>query len=298
MIQLYKKWIIVGIVVCLILLLNSLFVVGQTQQAIVLEFGKPITFKDGEQRVSFIRTPGLKLKKPFIQDVLYFDNMVLNFSAEDKEVLDQEKKALSVNAFVKYRIVNPLMFYEKVTNQRGINERLNQIFEASLRDAIGSVPLGDLLTEARKEVMKRIRTDVSQKAKDFGIDILDVRIVRSDLPKENSDSIYKRMYAERDKEAREYRAEGEEQATIIRSTADRTVKVILAEANRESNIIRGDADAEVARIFADVYTKDPEFFAFYRTMDAYKHILKKDTTRMVLSADSEFLKYFMQADER
>ena len=294
----YKKWVLLGAIMVGILSLDSFFVVGQTQQAIVLEFGKPVEFKDGSATVSFIHKPGLKIKKPFIQNVLYFDKQVLNFSAEDKEVLDQENKALSVNAFAKYKIVNPLMFYEKVTNQRGINERLNQIFEASLRDAIGGVPLRELLTEARKDVMKQIQTDVSQKAKDFGIEVLDVRIVRSDLPKENSDSIYKRMYADRDKEAREYRAEGEEQATIIRSTADKEVKVILAEANRDSYIIRGQGEAEASRIFADAYTKDPEFFAFYRSMEAYKNTLGKEKTRTILSPDSEFLKYFMDADGR
>tara|TARA_B100001564_G_C20655189_1_gene678818 strand:+ start:773 stop:1660 length:888 start_codon:yes stop_codon:yes gene_type:complete len=284
------KW-IVPIVIVVILALNAFFIVPQTHQAIVLEFGKPVEFADGDKTVSYINTPGLKFKLPFIQEVKYFDGRILDFTAKDKEVLDLEKKALTVNAFAKYKIIDPLIFYQKVTNEDGIRNRLDKIFEASLRDAIGSVPLKKLLTEVRTDVMNKIRSDVSQKAKDFGIAVLDVRIVRSDLPRENSDSIYKRMYADRDKEAREYRAQGEEQSKIIRSEADKQVKILLAEARREGQIIRGQGEAEATRIFANAFTKDPEFFNFYRTMLAYRATLKDSNTRMVLSPDSEFLQY-------
>ncbi len=273
------------------LALNSFFIVNQTEQAIVLQFGKPVKFKDGENQVEYINTPGLKFKIPFIQKIIFFDNRMLNFEAADKEVLDVEKKALNVNAFAKYKIIDPLTFYEKVTDEDGINIRMNQIFEASLRDAIGSVPLKQMLTAGRKGVMKKVKEDISKKAKDFGIEVYDVRIVRSDLPKENSDSIYKRMYADRDKEAREYRAQGEEEANVIRATADKQVKIILAEANKNAKIIRGKGEAKATEIYSESFGQDPSFFKFYRTMEAYKKTFNKENTKMVLSPNSDFLQY-------
>jgi membrane protease subunit HflC len=284
-------WVVFG-VVGLLVLLNSFFVITQTQQAIVLEFGKPVKFKDGDKTVNFINTPGLKLKVPFIQDVKYFDTRILNFEATDKEVLDLEKKTLTVNAFAKYKIVDPLRFYEKVTDIRGISNNLDKIFEASLRDAIGSIPLSKLLTEARKDVMGQIKGDVSRKARDFGIEVFDVRIVRADLPTENSNAIYKRMYAERNKEAREYRAQGEEEARILRSKADKEVTVILADSGREAQIIKGQGDATAIKTFGAAFSKDREFYQFYRTMQAYRNSIKGENTKMVLSPDSDFLKYF------
>ncbi|MCE3232834.1 MAG: hflC [Rickettsiaceae bacterium] len=286
-----KVWIIEGVVV-LLLLANSLFIVPQTKQAIVLQFGKPVKFKDGEKEVSFINTPGLKMKVPFIQNVVFFDSRVLNFEATDKEVLDLEKKALTVNAFAKYKITDPLTFYEKVTNKAGIDNRLDKIFEASLRDAIGSEPLKSLLTGTRKDIMKTIQTDVSNKAKDFGIEIFDVRIVRADLPKENSEAIFKRMFTDRNKEAREYRAQGKEQAQIIVSTAEKEATIIQANAEKEAQIIKGEGDATASKTFADAFSRDPEFYDFYRAMQAYRKSINKDNTRMVLSPDSEFMNYF------
>jgi membrane protease subunit HflC len=288
-----KIWIILG-VVALVVLYNSFFIVPQTEQAVVLEFGKPVTFVDNDKEVRFISSPGLKIKVPFIQEVKYFDNRILNFEATDKEVLDVEKKALTVNAFAKYKIVEPLRFYEKVTDIRGINTSLDKIFEASLRDAIGMVPLSKLLTGARKDVIGSLKSDVSKKAKDFGIEILDVRIVRADLPKENSNAIYKRMYAERNKEAREYRAQGEEEAKILQSKADKEVTVILAEAERQAQVARGEGDAKSIKIFGQAFGKDKEFYQFYRTMEAYRKSVKSENTKMVLSPDSDFLKYFKE----
>lgn len=287
-----KKLLAVIAVVFTIVLLNSLFVVQQTQQAIVLEFGKPVMFKDGDKEVSYISSPGLKLKVPFIQDVVFFDSRILDFEATDKEVLDVESKTVTVNAFAKYKITDPLTFYEKVTNQRGIDNKLDKIFEASLRDAIGGEPLRTLLTEARKEVMKKIQDDVSVKARDFGIEIFDVRIVRADLPKENSEAIFKRMFTDRNKEAREYRAQGKEQAQVIVSTAEKEATIIRANADRDAQIIRGEGEAVATKTFASAFNKDPEFFNFYRSMQAYQKSIDGETTRMVLSPDSEFLKYF------
>lgn len=259
-----------------LLISNALFIVHQTEQAIVLEFGKPVQFKDGDKEVSFIRTPGLKLKIPFIQEVVFFDNRVLDFSATDKEVLDIEKKNLTVNAFAKYTIVDPLTFYEKVTDIRGINDRLDRIFEASLRDAIGSILLTQLLTGERKDVMDDIKQSVSEKAKDFGVRVFDVRIVRADLPPENSEAIYKRMRAEREKEAREHRAEGDKQGEII----------------------RGKADADAIKILANAFNRDPEFYAFYRSMEAYRKSLSGSNTTLVISPDGEFLEYFGDIDQK
>jgi membrane protease subunit HflC len=284
----------IAIAVLIVFLANSLFIVSQTQQAIVLQFGKPVKFTDGDKEVSFINTPGLKMKVPFIQDVVFFDSRVLDFEATDKEVLDLEKKALTVNAFAKYKITDPLTFYEKVTNQVGIDNKLDKIFEASLRDAIGGAPLKTLLTGTRQDVMKKIQEDVSKKASDFGIEIFDVRIVRADLPKENSEAIFKRMFADRNKEAREYRAQGKEQAQIIVSTAAKEATIIQANAEKQAQITKGEGDGAASKIFADAFSQDPEFFKFYRSMQAYRKSINKDNTSMVLSPNSDFMKYFSE----
>jgi membrane protease subunit HflC len=275
-----------------VLLTNAFFIVNQTEQVIVLQFGKPVSFNEGGQEIKYINSPGLKFKVPFIQEVVRFDTRLLNFEASDKEVLDSENKTLTVNAFAKYKIVNPLTFYEKVTNQFGVNQKLDKIFEASLRDAIGKAPLRRLLTENRTQIMKVIQDSVTEKASDFGIEVQDVRIVRADLPKENSDAIFKRMYTDRNKEAREYRAQGQEQAQIIVSTAEKEATIIKANAERDAQIIRGEGDAKATAIFADAFNRDADFFGFYRSMQAYRGSINKDSTRMVLSPDSEFLGYF------
>jgi len=288
-----KLLLVIGVIFLFFALgLNPFFIVDQREKAIVLAFGKPVKFKDGDGTVSFISKPGLKLKIPFVHEVKYFDARVLNFEATDKEVLDKEKKTLTVNAFAKYRIIDPLKFYERVTNIEGINRNLDKIFEASLRDAIGAVPLSKLLTEVRKDIMDQINNDVSTRAADFGIEVLDVRIVRADLPLENSNAIYKRMYAERNKEAREYRAQGEEEANKIRSEADKEATVLIAEAEKEAQTVRGEGDGEAIKIFASAFNRDPDFYAFYRSMNAYKATIKKEDTRVILSPDSEFMRYF------
>ncbi|MDB2415268.1 protease modulator HflC [Rickettsiales bacterium] len=288
-----SKFIIILAIAGIFLLLNSVFIVKQTEQAIVLEFGKPVQFKDGDKVVSYINSPGLKFKVPFIQDVVFFDNRVLNFRAADKEILDVEQKTLTVNAFAKYKITDPLKFYETVTDERGIDRGLDKIFEASLRDNIGSIPLKKLLTEVRKDVMVSLKEDVRKKAESFGIKVFDVRIVRADLPKENSDAIFKRMYSDRDKEARESRAQGKEEAKIIVATAQKESTVIRANASRDSNIIRGDGEAKATKIFADAFNRDPDFYSFYRSMQAYKQTMKdSEKTRVILSPDSDFMRYF------
>ncbi|MDA0782081.1 MAG: protease modulator HflC [Rickettsiales bacterium] len=282
---------IVGVFIVL-LLLNSFFIVNQTEQVIVLQFGKPVEFNDDGKEVAYINNPGLKFKIPFIQQVVRFDKRILYFEAADKEILDSENKTLTVSAFAKYKIIDPLTFYEKVTDLRGINSKLDKIFESSLRDAIGKAPLQTLLTDNRKGIMKEINDSVVEKSSAFGIQVTDVRIVRADLPKENSDAIFQRMYTDRNKEAREYRAQGQEEAQKIVSKAEKLATIIIAEAERDSQIIRGEGDGKATKIFADAFNRDSEFFSFYRSMQAYKGSINKDSTSMVLSPDSEFLGYF------
>ncbi len=294
--NLSPKQIIIAVIILLVLLSNSLFIVGQTQQAIVIEFGRPVKFTDKDKEVSYINTPGLKMKIPFIQDVVYFDNRILDFEATDKEIFDSEKKTLTVNAFAKYKIINPLAFYEKVTDIAGINSKLDKIFEASLRDTIGEIPLKAMLTDTRKEIMHKIQESVSNKAADFGVEIRDVRIVRADLPRENSEAIFKRMFADRNKEAREYRAQGKEQSKIIISTAMKEATIVKANAEKESQTIRGDGDAAASKIYAEAFSKDVDFYNFYRAMQSYKKSIKKEDTRVILSPDSNFMKYFWHAE--
>lgn len=284
-----------GVALVVILAMNSFFIVGQTQQALVIEFGRPVKFTDGDKEVSYINTPGLKIKIPFIQEVAYFDNRILDFEATDKEIFDSEKKTLTVNAFAKYKIINPLSFYEKVTDIKGINSKLDKIFEASLRDTIGAIPLKAMLTDERKEIMRKIQESVSSKAADFGIEIKDVRIVRADLPRENSEAIFKRMFADRNKEAREYRAQGKEQSKVLISTATKESTIIKANAEKEAQTIRGEGDGTASKIFAESFGKDPEFYAFYRSMQTYRKGMSKEDTRAMLSPDSELMRYFWGA---
>ncbi|MCH2037004.1 MAG: protease modulator HflC [Rickettsiales bacterium] len=287
-----------------ILLSQSLFILNQTEQAIVLQFGKPVEFKslDGES-YTFIDTPGLKIKIPFIQEVKRFNKKILDFQATDKAVLDLEKKNITVNAFAKYKIIDPLIFYQRVNDIRGFNSKMDQIFEAALRDAIGKVEFEKLLTKDRGKIMDEIN-DLTKKSAEvndlnegFGVKILDVRIVRADLPDETSISIYNRMRTEREREATAERAKGTERAKVITSTADKQVRVTLAKANESSLIIRGEGEAEAAKIYAEAYNKDPEFFEFYRAMQALETSLGDDNTKLVLSPDSDLLQYLKNSKQ-
>lgn len=288
----FKKLYLIILLIAGFVLMNSLFVVNETQQVLVLEFGKPVKFKDGDKEVSFVDTPGLKFKVPFIQDLVFFDKRLLDFRIKDKEVLDSENKTLIVNAYAKYKITDPLVFYQKVTDIRGVEEKLDNIFQASLRKVIGTVTIKTLLSEERKKTIVSIKEHIRNSAKDFGIEVTDVRIIRADLPKENSNAIFRRMFTDRSKEAREYRAKGKEDAQKIRSTALKEATIIKAQAERDAQILRGQGDAEASKIFAAAFSKDPEFFEFYRTMVAYRETMKKGDTTMLLSPKSDFMKYF------
>lgn len=273
---------IVAILATFILLSGSLFTVDQRHTAVVFQFG---------EAVRTIEHPGLNIKIPFIQNVRFLDKRILNVTAEEKELTASDEKRVIVDAFAKYKIVNPVRFIQTLNNYSGANLRLNKLLESSMRTVIGRVPLNTLLTEKRSDLMLQIRDLVHNEAISFGIKVIDVRILKSDLPHENSEAIYSRMQTERLKEAKQIRAEGEEAAARIESRANKEKQVILANAYMEAQEIKGLGDAESAKIYNLAYSKDPEFYQFYRSLIAYKASLSKDNTQFVLSPTSEFFKY-------
>jgi membrane protease subunit HflC len=264
----------------------TVFTVDQTQQALVLEFGKP-------KRV--VSDPGLNYKIPFIQNVEYFDKRILDIDTASQEVIASDQKRLVVDAFARYKITDPLLFFQSVRDERIANSRLGAILEASLRRVLGNASFADVVRDKREGLMRTILSQVNQEAKDLGVTIVDVRIKRVDLPEANMQAIYRRMQTERQRQAAEFRAEGEGAARRIRATADREVTVIKADATGESERIRGDGDAQRNRIYAEAYNQDPNFFAFYRSMQAYDTALKSGATRLLLSPDSQFFQYFNDA---
>ena len=262
---------------------SSMFTVHQATQALVLQFGEPR---------AVVTEPGLHFKLPFIQNVAFFDRRVLEFDAPKEEVIASDQKRLVVDAFARYRIVDPLKFFQTVTNEAVVRTRLAAIINASIRQALGSVPLEHIISGERAALMAQIRDIVNGEAQDFGIDVIDVRIKRADLPEANSEAVYRRMQTEREREAKELRAQGAEAAQKLRAAADRDRVVLLAEAQKESQITRGEGDGEAVRIFAEAFGKDLEFFAFYRSMEAYREALGSDDTTMIMSPDSEFFRFF------
>ncbi|MCB1481769.1 MAG: protease modulator HflC [Rhodobiaceae bacterium] len=265
------------------ILYNALFTVHQTQQALVLQFGET------KRQIS---EPGLAWKIPFVQNVVFFDRRILDLDSPAQEVIAADQKRLVVDAFARYRIENSLRFYQSVGTVGIANSRLSTLLNSAVRRVLGEASFTAVVRDDRPDLMLRIRQQMDDEAEKFGIDIVDVRIRRADLPEANSQAIYSRMQTARQREAAEIRAEGEEAARRIRSRADRTATVIIAEANRESEELRGDGDAARANIFAEAYGKDPEFFSFYRSMQAYEAGIASGDTRMVLSPKSEFFRYF------
>ena len=262
---------------------SALFTVHQTQQALVLQFGNP-------KRI--ITEPGLHVKIPFIQNAIYIDRRVLDYDAISEEIILGDQKRLVVDAFARYQIVDPLRFYQSVGSEAVFRGRINTILDASLRKVLGEVPLFTVLSEDRGQLMARIRDQADIEAEPFGVDIIDVRIKRADLPAENSQAIYRRMQTEREREAKELRAQGAEMAQRIRARADRERRVLLAEARKEAQIARGEGDGEAVRIFAEAFGRDIDFFTFYRSMQAYRDALGDENTSFVLSPDSEFFRFF------
>lgn len=261
----------------------AFFIVHQNEQALVLEFGKP-------KRV--IKEPGLHWKIPVVETVDYFDKRILDLDSQPQEVTASDQKRIVVDAFTRYKVVDPLKFYQTVRDERMVRSRLGPIVESSLRRVLGASTFQDLVKDRREDLMKRIARLVNEEGKEFGLEVVDVRIKRADLPEQNSKSVYDRMRAERQREAAEFRAQGTAEANRIKATADREATVIKAEATRKGELIRGEGDAERNQIFAQAYERDREFFAFYRSMSAYEQGIKAGDTRMLLSPDSEFFRYF------
>ncbi len=261
----------------------SIFIVKEVNQAIVLQFGDP-------KRI--ITKPGLNFKLPFIQNVVFLDKRILNLDAPPEEVIASDQKRLIVDAFARFQITDPLKFYISVGNERVARSRLSTIINSRIRSVLGTQRLQTLLSEDRTKQMSLIQEGVNNEAEKFGIKIIDVRIKRADLPQANSDAIFARMQTERNREAKEFRAKGAEMAVTITSTADKEVTVILADAQKKSEIMKGEGDGQRNKIFADAFGQDPQFFAFYRAMQAYEKALIGGETSLVLSPDSEFFKFF------
>jgi membrane protease subunit HflC len=273
----------VAAAVVLMLLLNALFTVHQTQQALVLQFGNP---------VRVVKEPGLSIKLPFIQLVEYFDRRVLDFDAPSVELILGDQKRLVVDTFTRYRITDPLRFRQSVGSEPAFRGRLEPITFSALRSVLGEVSLFTVLSQDRLALMDRIRREANSALSRFGVELVDVRIKRADLPAENSQAIYRRMQTEREREAKELRAQGAEVAQRIRARADRERRVLIAEAQRQAEVLRGQGDAEAVTIFAESFGRDPAFFDFYRSLQAYREALGDGATSFVLSPDSDFFRYF------
>ena len=281
-----NKFIIPAIIAIGFLIYLSLFTVKEINQAIVLQFGDP-------KRV--IAQPGLKVKIPFIQNVVFLDRRILSLDPHPEEVIASDQKRLIVDAYARFKIVDALKFYISVGDERVARSRLATIINSRLRSVLGKQSLATLLSEDRTKQMAIIQEGVNAEAAKFGIEIIDVRIKRADLPQANSEAIYKRMQTEREREAKEFRAKGAEMAVTITSTADKKVTVILANAEKQSEIMKGEGDGIRNKIFADAFGKDPQFFSFYRAMQAYEKALVGGETSLILSPDSDFFKFFGDA---
>ena len=266
------------------LVYSTFFIVKETHQAIVLQLGEPKkVYKDA----------GLHWKIPLLQNVQLIDKRVLEIDAPAEEVIALDQKRIIVDAYAKFIITDPLKFYISVGNERVAQSRLSSIINAKIRGVLGKENLVNLISNERTKLMNKITKDVAEEAKDFGINVIDVRIRRADLPSANSEAIFKRMQTERTREAKEFRAEGFELGQTIKSTADKEVSIILAEARKTSQILRGEGDGLRNKIFAEAFGRDPEFFSFYRAMQSYeKSLINGSETSLVLSPDSEFFRYF------
>lgn len=273
-----------ALVVILLTAASSIFTVQQTQQVLITQLGDPI-------RV--IEAPGLHVKVPFIQSVITFDRRLLDFDAPGEEVILGDQRRLIVDSFTRYRITNPLVFYQTVgATEQGIRARLNSIVSSSLRRVLGNEPLLSVLSTDRPRIMGEIRDQVNGEARQFGIEVVDVRIRRADLPEENTQAILSRMQSERERVAREARAEGAEVAQRVRAGAERERTVLLAEAQAQSDVLRGEGEQEAIGIVAAAFGRDIDFFQFWRSMQAYRDAFSEGHARMVMTPDSEFFRYF------
>jgi membrane protease subunit HflC len=271
-------------VILLIVGYSALFQVYQTRQALVVRLGNP-------QRV--VTQPGLHVKIPLVDTVIYVDKRILDLENSSQEVIAADQKQLIVDAFARYRVVDALKFYQTVGTVDGANSRLSPFLNSALRAALGEATLTQVVREMREQLMARVREQIDREAQQFGIEVVDVRIRRADLPEQNSQAVYKRMQTEREREAQEFRSQGTQKAQEIRARADRDATVTVAEATSRAEQTRGEGDAERNRIFAEAYNKDPDFFAFYRSMQAYDAGLLQGDTRFLVRPDSDFFRFFL-----
>jgi membrane protease subunit HflC len=262
---------------------SAVFTVNQTEQVLLVRLGEP---------VRVVTDPGLHFKAPFVDTVISIDNRILDLENPSQEVIASDQKRLVVDAFARYRIKNALRFYQSVGSIQAANIQLTTLLNASLRRVLGEVTFIQVVRDEREALMGRIRDQLDKESDSYGIAVVDVRIRRADLPEQNSQAVYQRMQTERQREAAEFRAQGGQKAQEIRSKADREATVIVAEANSQAEQTRGAGDGERNRLFAEAYGKDPDFFAFYRSMTAYENGLKSSDTRFLLKPDSDFFKYF------
>ncbi len=277
-----KGTVLIILIVAILFLANlSLFIVDETKQAIVLQFGKPIRA---------IKEPGLNWKLPFIQNVVFFEDRLLVYDAAPTEIITKDKKTLIVDNYARWKIIDPLKFLQTVRDLNGAQARLDDIIYSELRVDLGLFDMSEIVSEKREGIMKRVTEISNEKSDTYGIEIVDVRIKRVDLPPENEKFIFDRMRAERERIAKQYRAEGQEESAKIIAETEREKTVILAEAYKTAQTLKGEGEAESVRIYAESFNQDPEFYKFYRTLEAYRKTFK-DKTTVLLSTDSEFLKY-------
>jgi membrane protease subunit HflC len=271
------------VLAAVICLWSSLFTVYQTQQALVVRLGNP---------VHVVSDPGLHVKAPFIDSVIKIDRRILDLEAPPQEVIASDQKRLVVDAFARYRIQNPLQFYQTLGSQQAANSQLSILLNSGLRRVLGEANFQQVVRDERAELMARILKLMDQEARAYGVQVVDVRIRRADLPEQNSQAVYQRMQTERQRQAAEFRAQGKQRGQEIRSKADREVTVLVAEAQSQGDQIRGDGDAKRNQIFAEGFGKDPDFFSFYRSMQAYETGMKHSDTRFLLKPDSSFFRFF------
>lgn len=283
MIKRYKYYLLAALAVILFVAANSVYVVSQPEQAIVLQFGDPIRL---------VKEPGLKFKVPFIQNVILYDTRLLNLDPPAQEIVLNDKKRLDVDSFTRYKIVDPLRFYKTVRTEEQARSKLAEIVNSSVRKILGRITLQELLSQKRTQIMSDISSAVKTDAAQIGVSVADVRIRRADLPLQVLQAINARMKTERERDAKEFRAQGQQQAQQIRAKAEKERTIIIAEAEKQAQITRGQGDETAIKIWNDAANLDPSFYAFYRSLEAYKNSLGDGNTSLVLSPDSEFFEYF------
>ena len=284
-----RRWLTVFVVAGLVVATwnLALFTVPVWMQAMVVQLGEP---------VRELREPGLYWRIPFIQQVTYFDRRLLDYDASPKEILTRDKQQLVVDNYSRWRIVDPLQFYRTVRDENGAQSRLDDIVYSNLRETLGRHTLREIVSEKRVELMESVTTRSDQKAREYGIEVVDVRVKRVDLPEKNELNVFNRMRTERERLAKKFRAEGDEEARKIRSSSDKEVQILMADARQKSEVLRGEGDAQAVAIFADAYGRDPEFYEFVRTLEAYRNTLTENTT-VILSPHSDFFRLLQKVEQ-